>query len=88
MATVQNEMIRRRSKTGIQPDQDRNGSSKDKSFLDWDHIDHNLNIADRNIHIGTRDFTMLRFGRTIRWMAKLAGRLVKYVSKVVTFQQI
>lgn len=58
------------------------------SPMDWDYVNSNLSIADQNVHIGTREFTMLRFGRTIRWLAKYMGRAVKYVARVITTQQI
>jgi len=88
MATVQNEMIRRRNTDKVNCQSDHYDSQTEKSFLDWNHIDSNLIFADRNIHIGTRDFTMLRFGRSTRWLAKFVSRFVQYISRVVTFQQI
>jgi len=88
MATIQNEMMRRRNTNTADRQSDHYGSQVENSFLDWTHIDSNLNSAEQNIHIGTRDFTMLRFGRSTRWLAKFVSRFVKYISKVVTFQQI
>ena len=59
-----------------------------KSSFDWAQINSNLDVAENHADVGTKMLPLLRFGRSIRWVAKLVGHLILYVSKIITIPQM
>ncbi|MFH2067796.1 MAG: class I SAM-dependent methyltransferase [Pseudomonadota bacterium] len=57
------------------------------SSFDRHHLKINIGIAEENSVIGKGEFSMLRFNRMIRWFAKLASRIVLYLTRIITFPQ-
>ena len=57
------------------------------SSFDWHHLKTNMGVAEENAVIGQKSFSMLRFNRLIRGVAKFASRVVLYVTRIITFPQ-
>ena len=66
---------------------DHSGRNRKSSF-DWTQINANLDIAEQHADAGTKMLPLLRFGRSIRWVARLVGHLVLYVAKIITIPQM
>ena len=82
MSQIQEEVLRRfmtvpRSNYGDTP-----------SMFDWPSINESIGIAQHHSDIGTKMLPLLGFHRGIRWIVKLAGRLILYLSKIVTIPQM
>lgn len=52
-----------------------------------ERIKEDLNIAQQNASIGTHLSAMNRFPAPIRWLARLMGRIVLYLTEIITFPQ-
>lgn len=46
-----------------------------------------LSMAERDADVGTKNLPMIEFPKSVRWLARLAGRLVLYFTLVVTVPQ-
>jgi len=58
------------------------------SYFNWHQLDANIDIAEYHADVHNKVFSFLRFHRLIRWMIRLASRVILYLSKVVTITQI
>lgn len=59
----------------------------DFSTVNWVQISNHLTIAEQNAEIGGKNLPMLRFRRSIRWVARMTSRLVIYLAQVFTIHQ-
>jgi ubiquinone/menaquinone biosynthesis C-methylase UbiE len=57
------------------------------SSFDWHHLKVNMGVAEENAVIGQKNFSMLRFNKMIRGVAKFASRVVLYLTRIITFPQ-
>ena len=57
------------------------------SSFDWHHLKVNIGVAEENAVIGQKNFSMLRFNKLIRGVAKFASRVVLYLTRIITFPQ-
>jgi len=86
MAKIREEVVKRRSGiTAPQPNYSRIGESG--FAFNWSQIRASLNEAEQNADVGTSILSMRRFNWAIRWLAKLTGRVVIYLTEVITFPQ-
>jgi len=65
----------------------RDSIAENFSAADWHHIEAHLTTAEQNADAGGRLLPMLRFKKSVRWMARLTGRMVIFLSQVVTIPQ-
>ena len=86
MEKIRDEVARRRGDiTEPQPNYSRIG---DTSFaFNWSQIRASLSEAEQNANAGTTILSMRRFNWAIRWLAKLTGKIVIYLTEVITFPQ-
>ncbi len=86
MEKIREEVASRRNDiTASQP----NGlGAGDTGFaFNWSQVRGSLREAEQNAEVGSTILPMLRFPRVIRWLARLAGRIVIYLTEVITVPQ-
>jgi SAM-dependent methyltransferase len=81
MAAVQEKVIDQRSF-------DFNHNEEITPSFDWLQIDANLDIADQHADVGTKILPLLSFRRGIRWLARGVGRVILYLTKIITIPQM
>jgi ubiquinone/menaquinone biosynthesis C-methylase UbiE len=87
MAKIKAE-VKNRKEGGLKPNSgDDPFADEMLSSFDWHHLKVNMGVAEENAVIGQRDFSMLRFNRLIRGIAKFASRVVLYLTRIITFPQ-
>ncbi len=86
MEKIRDEVARRRANVTIQSP-NRTGAGSSGYAFKWSQIRASLNEAEQNADVGTSILPMRRFNRAIRWLAKLTGRIVIYLTEVITFPQ-
>jgi len=67
-----------------------NAQGLNRNFInatEIDRIKQNLVTAQQNVAVGTQLMSMNRFPKPIRWLAKLIGRIVLYLTEIITFPQ-
>jgi len=88
MAKIHQEVIARRSLDSTNPSPTSFLGNDPVGCFDWSQINANMEVAEHHADAGSRLLPMLRFPRATRWVARLMGRVVLYVSKVVTIPQM
>jgi O-antigen chain-terminating methyltransferase len=82
--------IRREIANRHKTDRSKSGSYsllRNKDVVNWMDIALNLKTAEENTDVGLKQLPLLRFPRSIRWLAKLVEKLLLYVTQVVTIPQ-
>ena len=86
MENIRDEVARRHSgNTAPQPS--FSGAGDTGFAFNWSQIRASLSDAEQNADVGTSFLSMRRFNWAIRWLAKLTGRIVIYLTEVITFPQ-
>ena len=86
MEKIRDEVARRRS--GITEPQPNSPTLAETGYaFNWSQIRASLSDAEQNAYVGTSILSMRRFNWVIRWLAKLTGRIVIYLTEVITFPQ-
>jgi len=57
------------------------------STVDFQRITENLAIAEQNAEVGTKLLPMQRYPKLIRWIATLTGRIILYLTEIISFPQ-
>ncbi len=63
------------------------GAEASDSCIAFQTMEADLTFAHQNADVGTRSLSMQRFPWPVRWLARLTGRMVLFLSSVFTFQQ-
>ena len=87
MAKIREEITHRRAQ--YRSGHPQGGSySAGGNFSDaWRTIRENVSAAEQNAHAGSSNLTMMRFPGVIRWAARMTGRMVLYLTEVITVPQ-
>ena len=55
--------------------------------VDWANVSLHLSIAEQNANIGYRELQMTQFPKPVRWLARMTGHAMMYLSQVFTVSQ-
>lgn len=86
MVKIREEVAKRRTNATTQSP-NRTGPGNTGFAFHWSQIRASLSDAEQNADVGTSFLSMRRFNWAIRWLAKLTGRIVIYLTEVITFPQ-
>jgi O-antigen chain-terminating methyltransferase len=87
MTKIRAEIAGRNQEGAIKTLQDKPGKLPFTSSYDWQQYQSILRAAENNADIVNPELPMNRYSRRVRWLARLAGRVVLYLSRFVTIRQ-
>ncbi len=88
MTEIQQKVVDQRSPGIIGQETGLNSGEKITPSFDWPQIDANLEVAEHHADVGTQLLPLLRFPRSIRWLARGTSRVILYLAKIVTIPQM
>ncbi len=87
MALVQAEIDRQHGRGGTKEKSGQDLLVETNNPYSWAQLAPTLDIAQQNADVGTQLGTMLNYRRSIRWLARIIGKLVLYFGRVITVPQ-